>query len=116
MKDQTQISVDFPKTPPDSFVHHIIKEEVPSGLTTIIQCFNSEIIPLRIETYFKIKTYLDGKVYEGATYQEMKESQDKNSNEWCDKFSKINQDQMEKILESSIKKTDSNCNHFFGME
>lgn len=108
LKDQ--VEPDLPKIPSNSYCHRLIKEEVPSGLTTIIQCFNSEIVPLKIETYYKIKTYLDGKVYEGATYQEMKELQDKNSEEWCNEFSKISQ--IPKILESSLKKTDANCNHF----
>lgn len=80
---------------------------LPDDLTTIIQCMNSEIIPERYKRYNLIKTYLNGKVYEGATYQEMIQNQNSNTNAWFEIFT--NASATKKLLDNALKQSDTKC-------
>ena len=77
-----------------------------NDFVTKIQCMNAQVIPLKYRTYISIKKFLDTKVYEGSTYQEMIAIQDKNTNKWVQTF--IN-DSGKNILDESLKLTDDKC-------
>ena len=96
----------------DKFVIKLLDRSVkiPPEFTTCIQCFNSEIIPQKIVTFNKIKTYLDSKVYEGATYQEMIVRQNENIKEWIDKYINNIKD-IPKSLSKGLDRTSQKCDY-----
>ena len=94
------------------YVQNLLSEPIPADFNLMIQCFNSMLIPHRLNTYSKIKTYLDGKVYEGATYQEMKTLQDANTMSWVKQFISSDQKSLDAYLDSLLKVTDVKCNHY----
>lgn len=79
-------------------------------ITTIIQCYNSETVPENIIIYNKIKKYLDSKVYEGLTYQEMIDKQNENTDKWISKYV-TNIDKLSKLLTEALNKTSDKCNY-----
>ena len=61
---------------------------IPDMFVSYVQCFNSELIPRKLLSYNRIKKYLNGKVYEGITYQEMIKEQDENIEKWVSMYIK----------------------------
>lgn len=102
-------TISLPKVeiPQDMYVSSLSLQISPE-FTTCIQCFNSEIIPQKIVTYNKIKAYLDSKVYEGATYQEMVMAQDENVSKWNVKYVDKLKD-LPKTLTSGLERTQKKC-------
>lgn len=107
MKKSIKLSI--PKHSKNSYLISLGIEPIPNDLVTIIQCANSELIPKKFVIYSKIKNYLNSKVYEGATYQEMIQQQNANTNKWLEMF--IDLGKMESLFDNLIKKTDSVCDH-----
>lgn len=105
LKQSTQFSL--PKHSKNTYLNSLGINPIPEDLVTTVQCFNSEIMPKKYKKYHEIKTYLDGKVYEGAVYQEMRQTQNKNAQEWINLFTNIIS--MEKLLDELLKKSDSKC-------
>jgi hypothetical protein len=105
-------TVIFPKISEKGYVISLFDSSIKilPGFTTCIQCYNSEIIPQKIITYNKIKAYLDTKVYEGVTYQEMIAAQDENLAKWTDKYVKHCKD-APKYLSEGLNLTDNKCNY-----
>lgn len=81
-----------------------------SELDTVVQCMISDLIPKKYKKYNQIKEYLDTKVYEGATYQELMQTQDKNTTQWLETF--IDLTKMKKLLDSSIQKSSNKCSTY----
>ncbi len=71
----------FPKiiSSDDTYIVSLNVPKIPISLTSIVQCINSYIMPKKYNRYKIIKNYLDTKVYEGATYQDMINTQNKNT-------------------------------------
>lgn len=111
LKEITKIS--FPQYSKEMFLTSM-KHEIPNIFSTVIQCINSNFIPKKYKLYFKIKSYLDTKVYEGATYQELINLQNENLNKWFRLFSDPNK--ISEILDDSIKKTSEHCSSFSKLE
>ena len=105
-------NVNFPKVNDKGYVTNILDKSVkiPVSFTTCIQCYNSEIIPQKIITYNKIKSYLDSKVYEGLTYQEMISSQDENFSIWTEKYIEHYKD-VPKYLSEGLDRTNKKCDY-----
>lgn len=82
-------------------------KHLPDDMSTTIQCVNSQIIPKKYKKYNLIKTYLDTKVYEGATYQDMISSQNKLIKMWFDIFT--NPDNLKNIMDESLKRGTAKC-------
>lgn len=88
------------------FINSINVKVLPSIADTI-QCMNSVIFPKKIERYNIILSYLDSKVYEGATYQDFIDDQLLNITKWIETYNG-NVD-MNKIIDESIKIFSNNC-------
>ncbi|AQN68340.1 divergent methyltransferase [Saudi moumouvirus] len=80
---------------------------VPGNIMSIIQCLNSYIMPQKYIRYNKIKQYLDTKVYEGATYQDMINSQNKDTQNWMNTYTDLSN--INNMLDKNIKFTSKNC-------
>ena len=98
----------FPKQNPHTYLSHLNIGPIPDPFINVIQCMNSNLIPSKFTTYHQIKTYLDSNVFEGIVYDEMIHKQNLHTDTWIDLFK---QKKLEDILESSIKKTDGDCDH-----
>lgn len=98
----------IPKHPKNVYLHSIGLKGLPNNFTTVIQCFNSEIIPRKYRKYHLIKSYLDTQVYEGATYQDFINQQNENTNKWLTIFRDLTN--IEKITDNAVKKSDEQCN------
>lgn len=100
------------KIPSDMFVHKLFKRpiNIQSDFTTIIQCFNSEIVPQKINTFYEIKKYLDSKVYEGVTYTEMLQHQDKNTDIWIKKYV-TDITKLSELLSKNLEQTSKKCDY-----
>lgn len=85
-------------------------KNIPCTYSTVIQCMNADLIPKKYQKYNQIKDYLDTKVYEGSTYQELLTVQNNNSELWIKTFSDVSQ--INKKIESIIKKTSDKCSIF----
>ncbi|AGD92433.1 putative FtsJ-like methyltransferase [Megavirus lba] len=99
----------FPKiiSSDDTYIVSLNVPKIPTSLTSIVQCINSYIMPKKYNRYKIIKNYLDTKVYEGATYQDMINAQNKNTQNWMDIYTNI--DRTNKILDENIEYTSKNC-------
>uniref|UniRef100_A0A6G6AC57 Divergent methyltransferase n=1 Tax=Borely moumouvirus TaxID=2712067 RepID=A0A6G6AC57_9VIRU len=80
---------------------------VPGDIMSIIQCINSYIMPKKYIQYNKIKQYLDTKVYEGATYQDMINSQNKDVQDWMNTYTDLSN--INTMLDKNIEFTSKNC-------
>lgn len=108
LKEQTKFSL--PSYPENVYLISMDIGNLENDFVTKIQCMNSQIIPLKYKKYIQIKNFLDTKVYEGSTYQEMIDIQDKNTNKWIETF--FDKDAPRNILDESLKLTDDKCaNH-----
>lgn len=107
LKDISTIS--FPKHSKEMFLT-TMNINVPDIFSNAIQCINSYLIPKKYKLYLKIKSYLDTKVYEGATYQELLNSQNENLGKWFLLFSNVAPN--DQLIESAIKKTTDQCSSF----
>jgi hypothetical protein len=94
-----------------AYITKIIPNGIAANLTMIIQCINSILLPNKFTSYYTIKSYLDGKVYEGATYQTFISAQNNNIDLWIEIFGKPDKNAMEKILETALSHTNQVCNH-----
>lgn len=105
-------TVKFPDINDKGYVTNLLDNSIKilPSFTTCIQCINSELIPEKIITYNKIKSYLDSKVYEGLTYQEMISSQDENLAKWTEKYIKHYKD-VPKYLSEGLDKTSKKCDY-----
>lgn len=101
--------IKFPKIPDNTYLSSIGLKNIPNNFVGVIQCINSDTLPRKYKRFFIIKTYLDGKVYEGTTYQELIDNQNANSKKWLDTFSDLTK--MKKLLDNSLKKSESKCNN-----
>lgn len=99
--------LDIPKHPENLFLVSLGLQNIPEDIVIAIQCMNSEIIPKKYKKYSQIKEYLDSKVYEGATYNEMIKSQDENTDLWIKTF--VNFDNISKLMDQAIKKSTNKC-------
>lgn len=79
----------------------------PQELVTKIQCLNAETIPARYNKYHEIKTYLDSKVYEGATYQEMLQSQNDFTKSWTQIFTHLTN--LQQVLDKALEVSNQKC-------
>lgn len=91
----------------EMYVSGLGLDNLPDNNSSIIQCFNSIIIPKKYKRYSIIKSYLDTKVYEGATYQELIAKQDANCQTWLTTFSDI--PNIPQITADAIKISDTSC-------
>ena len=100
----------IPKHSNDLFISSLGLKQMSSKYDTIIQCMNSDILPKKYKRYNIIKSYLDTKVYEGATYNDFIKAQDDNAQKWLETFGNL--DNSKQITDDSIKKTDARCNTY----
>ncbi len=85
-------------------------KNIPTNFVNTIQCFNSKLLPEKFHTYYKIKSYLDTKVYEGATYDNMIKIQNQNTSKWFQNFFK--NDKINTILSTAIDTSDTTCRRY----
>lgn len=100
----------IPLHPENIYLASLGIKQISNDLVTIIQCMNSDIIPKKYKKYNKIKKYLDTKVYEGATYQEMLNTQNENAKKWLETF--LNFDKMKSLLDQTIQKSKDKCSTY----
>jgi hypothetical protein len=85
-----------------------------NDFVTVIQCMNSDIIPLKFKKYHQIKEYLDTKVYEGATYQELIQTQNANTQKWLEIF--LNPPMVKTLVDESIARTSNKCMSYLNLD
>lgn len=105
---KTESTLSIPKHPESLYLVSLGIKLLPNNFTRIIQCMNAEIIPKKYLKYSQIKSYLDTKVYEGATYQEMLKKQHQNAIEWLEIFA--DPSKIKSLLDTAIAKTTNKCN------
>ena len=105
-----KVKFEVPKHPKSSYLISIGVDDIPNLITTSIQCFNSQTQSLKYHSYYRIKSYLDTKVYEGASYQELIELQNDNIQKWLTIYS--NPTDMKKLLDKNILDSQNRCKHF----
>ena len=98
----------IPSHPNNVYLSSLGLKNLPNNFETVIQCVNSDVMPKKYKRYNLIKSYLDTKVYEGATYQEMIQAQIINAKKWLSTFDNISN--LKTILDSALEKTNSRCN------
>lgn len=95
------------KSAPDIYLILIGIKNIPENFIMIIQCMISFLVPKKFRRYYLIKSYLDSKVYEGMTYQDLINTQNKNTDTWIDTY--LNLDNVKMLLDKAIKMTDIKC-------
>lgn len=80
---------------------------IPEDFVNIIQCLNSTVIPLKYVKYQEIKKYLDSKIYNGATYQEFIDRQNKYAEKWIQNFSNLGN--IPDLFKEQVDKYNKNC-------
>jgi hypothetical protein len=100
--------LDIPSHPSDVYIASLGIKHIPNNYDVIIQCMNSDIMPKKYKRYTIIKSYLDTKVYEGATYQDFIKSQNDHTKKWLETFGDL--DKVKSVADNSIKKTGNRCN------
>lgn len=106
---KNKININVPKHPKNSYLLSLFTDELPNTMITTIQCINSSMMLHKYKIYNEIKSYLDTKVYEGASYDEFIKRQNDNINKWFETFTDISD--MKKILDQSIGISDKQCEH-----
>ena len=110
LKQQQQIKFNIPAHPENVYLISMGIGNLENDFVTKIQCMNSQVIPLKYKKYIQIKNFLDTKVYEGSTYQEMIAAQDNNTEKWVKIF--FDNNTPKTILDEALKLTDDKCaNH-----
>ena len=104
LKDKTEFQL--PKHSKDVYLASI-GVNIPDDVVTSIQCMNAETMPAKYRKYYEIKSYLDTRVYEGATYQEMLQQQDDYGEEWIETYTDLSKPPA--ILANVLKKSDAKC-------
>ena len=99
----------IPKHPNDVYIASLGLKQIPNQYDTVIQCMNSDIMPKKYKRYNLIKSYLDTKVYEGATYQEFIKSQNENTQKWLETFGDLSKSKS--LIDESLKKTEARCDN-----
>jgi hypothetical protein len=84
--------------------------DIPSEFTTVFQCMNSELIPKKFNSFLAISKYLDTKVYEGASYQELIQNQNSQVNQWINLFAS-NLSKLPPAFNKSLDRTNQLCNY-----
>ncbi|XWV26243.1 methyltransferase [Tupanvirus soda lake] len=90
------------------FISSLGIKNIPNDFDTVIQCMNAEVMPKKYKRYISIKSYLDTKVYEGATFQTMITAQNNNATKWLETFTDLSKSG--KMLDLFIKKSTQKCN------
>ena len=104
LSDKARLTV--PKHAKDLYLNSI-GIVTPNDLVATIQCFNSIVIPKKYRKYNQIKSYLDTKVYEGITYQEMIRAQNENTDKWLETFTDMTK--MKSLVDDAIKRSSTRC-------
>lgn len=102
----TQPKLDFKHVPENLYLGSI-GIQVPESLVNVIQCLNSHIIPTKYAKYQTIKTYLDSKIFEGATYQDLIQQQDKNISSWITNYTNLGN--LPDFMTEILKKYSDKC-------
>lgn len=97
----------IPKHPKNVYLHTIGLKELPENYGTMIQCFNSEVMPKKYQKYYQIKSYLDTKVYEGATYQDLINKQNQNTEKWISIFGDLSN--IKSVIDAAVQKSSDRC-------
>lgn len=100
----------FPKNDANLFLYSLGLDNIPDDIVTIIQCMNAHLMPKKYNKYKQIKEYLNIKVYEGATYQDMIKSQNTYTKKWLETFLDITH--INSVLDTSLSKTQKKCTDF----
>lgn len=74
-----------------------------------IQCMNSILMTKKFNYYRQIKSYMNIKVFEGIEYQQFKQQQRINADNWISIFIDKTSDQMEKYLADLLNYSQDNC-------
>ena len=82
---------------------------VPESVVNTTQCINSNLIPMKIKSYYEIKSYIDSKLYTGGIYDDFLKRQNTNITEWISIFT--DKDKMKKFISDSLDKTTSECDY-----
>lgn len=107
---KSKFTLVVPEHSNDVYLSSLGFDNLPVNFDTTIKCMNSDIIPKKFKHYNIIKSYLDTKVYEGATYQKMIELQKMNTKKWLETFSNIKN--LKNILDNSLNKTNTKCSTY----
>src|ERR1700733_14876259 len=84
---------------------------IPNNISSIIQCMNADLMYKKSILYWKIKKYLDNHIYEGPTYQDFINDQNKNSTIWLDIFDSTVSDKFTVLLDNILQESTKKCNH-----
>lgn len=98
--------ISFPKIQTESYVSSF-GTVIPEQVISTIQCCNADLIPLKYRMYTRIKEFLDTKVYEGSSYQELIQQQQANHQEWMD--TRFDFQKMQELLDKVIQSTSKKC-------
>lgn len=104
------IKFPIPKHSKNVYLHSIGLKNLPNNMTTIIQCFNSKMMPRRYKKYYQIKSYLDTKVYEGADYQNFIKIQNENVDKWISMFTNLAD--IRKLTDNAVENSSNICSAF----
>lgn len=110
LKDSVSIIPFKSKSKNNTYLKSIGLTHIPVAIENVIQCMNAKIIPMRYNTYNKIKEYLNTKVYEGATYKQMIQTQYENADKWSNLFSNLNRS--EQLLNATLKNSTDSCRSY----
>ncbi|MEM0354102.1 MAG: hypothetical protein QXW79_00835 [Thermoplasmata archaeon] len=81
------IKISLPKFPSDHYLISIgFSSSLPVSFTSVIQCMNSEFISRKLKKYHEVKKFIESKIYEGATYQDLIIRQNENAEKWFELF------------------------------
>lgn len=105
---KTEYNLKIPKHNNNAYLQSLGLAKASNVCDPIIQCMNSKIIPAKYIRYNLIKSYLDTKVYHGATYQELINSQRINAVKWIDMFKDI--DKLPALADKIMDTTNAQCN------
>lgn len=90
-----------------SYLVSITKDPIPTSISSVLQCYNAQILPLKYKVYDKIKEFLDMKIYEGAEYQEMIQAQDVATDLWLNTYS--DPETLQKMFDIKVNQNLSRC-------
>lgn len=80
---------------------------IPNEITTLVQCFNSIVMPLKYQRYHLIKSYLETCVKFGGSYNELIAQQKSNAQKWIETFSDM--EKVRKMIEELTEKYNKIC-------
>lgn len=84
-----------------------ISISVPEVFNYALQCLNADLIPRKLNTYSEIKKYVDSKIYEGVTHNDMIDQQNRNVKEWISTYASPKS--VEKLIEAELSRTSQIC-------